>query len=368
MAHIKKKELADGRVRYEVRHRDSGGKERSQTFKTSAAAKAFKVEVESSKYQGGFVDRRAGLISVGQFSKDVLESKTNLTEKSYWGYERLLRLHINPHLGATRLNELSEHDVVLWNAYLKKERAKSVAPKAYSLLRALLNTAVLRRLISASPCKIEKGGFEDHAKPIVLTAEEVFELAAAMKPRYSGAVLVKTFGALRTGELLGLRRSDFNFETGVLNIQRQLDEPKGGGFSFSYPKWNSRGKIALPQFLLERLVKHNELFAQPGVDGLIFPGDRGGPTRKGVWEEQFVKAKMAAGFPDITPHGLRHSGLSLAGAAGGSIAELQQFARHKTARAAMMYQHPFEDSSRKVAGRFDHMVGDALTQKEEDSE
>lgn len=375
MAHIRDKVSADGKATYEVRYRIGGGYERSKTFRTKKEAKAFKVEVEASRYRGGFVDPRAGSITVAKFATEWLNSMFDLGEGTRDFYEMQLRVHIIPRIGHFRLNELSPRDVSLWYQALKVERGKSVAPKAYVRLKAMMNRAVALELISSSPCTIQGGGVEDNAESIAITAEEVFRLASVIKPRYRVAVLLKTFGALRTGELFGLQRSDIDLEGRILRVERQIKEPRGGGFSFTAPKAkkkqkNSKSKrrICLPNFLMEELAQHLEEFSQTGADGLVFPGDKGGPTRRGVWEGQFGKAKIAAGILDVTPHGLRHSGLSLAGAAGSSVAELKEFGGHSSDRAAMMYQHRFEDSGSKVADRLDSIAREAQDQKEEDSE
>ncbi|STY83509.1 Site-specific recombinase XerD [Mobiluncus mulieris] len=65
----------------------------------------------------------------------------------------------------------------------------------------------------------------------------------------------------------------------------------------------------------------------------------------------FAKAKRAV--PDLdqrfTFHGLRHSGLTLAGQSGATLAELMHRAGHTNAETVMIYQHATQDRDAAIA-------------------
>lgn len=78
--------------------------------------------------------------------------------------------------------------------------------KAYRLLRAILNTAVIDKRIRENPCQIKGADKESSPERPVLSVAEVYRLADAIEPRYRALVLLATFGNMRWGELAGLRR------------------------------------------------------------------------------------------------------------------------------------------------------------------
>ena len=62
-----------------------------------------------------------------------------------------------------------------------------------------------------------------------------------------------------------------------------------------------------------------------------------------------VRARDAAGRPDLRFHDLRHSGAVLAAATGATLAELMARLGHCTPQAAMRYQHVAAGRGREIA-------------------
>lgn len=71
----------------------------------------------------------------------------------------------------------------------------------------------------------------------------------------------------------------------------------------------------------------------------------------------FVRAREAAGRPDLRFHDLRHTGAVLAAQAGATLAELMQRLGHSTPEAAMIYQHAARDRDAEIAKRLSAMTG-----------
>ena len=81
--------------------------------------------------------------------------------------------------------------------------------------------------------------------------------------------------------------------------------------------------------------------AEADVDGL--PAD--------VWALAAREAALAAGIPAVTVHELRHTGLTLYGQAGATLADLMARAGHTSAETVMIYQHSSADRDRELAAR-----------------
>jgi integrase len=172
-------------------------------------------------------------VSFREYAATWIEERPGLRPKTIELYRYLLRSHLAPAFGTMLVADIREPDVRRW----RKERldadvsAVTVA-KAYRLLKAVLNTAADDGLIRRNPCRIKGASVEKSAERSVLTARQVFDLAAAIDPRYRALVLLAVFGSLRWGELTALRRSDVDVSTGTVRVFRQLAELPGGGFGF----------------------------------------------------------------------------------------------------------------------------------------
>lgn len=128
--------------------------------------------------------------------------------------------------------------------------------KAYRLLQAMLNTAADDELIRRNLCRIKGAGVEHPAERPVLTMPEVFSLADAIEGRYRMLVLLAVFGSLRWGELMGLRKTDFDLALGLVCIERAVSSV-GSRLIVKKPKTAAGVRtVALPMWLVPELEQH----------------------------------------------------------------------------------------------------------------
>jgi integrase len=170
-------------------------------------------------------------------------------------------------------------------------------------------------------------------------------------------VLLGAWCALRSGEVRELRRKDMNTTTGVLRVERQVVRTQSG-MIVSPPK-SAAGvrEIPMARSLLPVVRRHLLQHAQPGQDGLLFPSPRGQHLSTGSFADMYDAARREAGRPDLRFHDLRHTGLTYVAQAGATLAELQSWAGHSTAQAALRYQHATSDRKTLLAGQLDAMRG-----------
>ncbi len=69
-----------------------------------------------------------------------------------------------------------------------------------------------------------------------------------------------------------------------------------------------------------------------------------------------MKARIAAGRPDLRVHDLRHTGAVLAAQSGATLAELMARIGHSTPQAAMRYQHAAQGRDAVIAARMSEEV------------
>lgn len=327
------------------------------TFASRADARAWLAIQHASLVHGSWTDPELARISLSAYGTRWIREHT-LSPRTRELYEGLFRLHIDPYLGRTRLEDLRLGMIREWRARLRDDgRSESVTAKSYRLLRAILNTAVDDGRITRNPCRIKGADREQPAERPVATVDEVFTLAEHVAPSYRVFVLTAALASLRWGELVALRRRDIDLDDGVIHVRRALIE-RGGTVQVSLPKNNKTRIVAIPRVLIEELRTH---LAGVGADpeSPVFTGERGGTPRRGNWRavSKWPAAVRSAGLPgDFHFHDLRHTGNHLAAQTGASTRELMQRMGHSTVRAAMIYQHATTARSRELADRLDKLI------------
>ena len=136
----------------------------------------------------------------------------------------IVRLHINPTLGAKRLAKLSPKDVhSLYRVKLGKGLSRGRVRKIHVTLNRALKDAVRFRYISRTPTAEVSPPQEYQREINVLTPDQVKQLlSAARGDRLEAAYVLPAIVGLRQGECLSLRYEDIDFDKGTLKIQRTV--------------------------------------------------------------------------------------------------------------------------------------------------
>ncbi len=213
-------------------------------------------------------------------------------------------------------------------------------------------TAVADDLIEANPCRIRAGSKTSRARPIrPATLPELRTIADAMPERFRLAVHLAAWCALRFGEVAELRRKDIDLAGAKIRVRRGVTWVKGVGDIVGAPKSDAGVRdVAIPPHLVSEVRSHLLTHAQPGRDGLLFYSATGGHLRSNSnMHKAFHEARKVARRPDLTFHDLRHTGATLAAAAGATVAELMARIGHATPQMAMRYQHASAERDQAIA-------------------
>lgn len=276
-------------------------------------------------------------------------------------YLMQLRLHIVPTFGTSRLARITTAQVRDWNARLRGPEGPgaSTAAKCYRLLRSILTTAVEDGLIPANPCTIKGAGVEPADERPIPTVAQVHDLVEHLPERMRCVALLAAFVGLRRGEILGLRRGDVDLDRREIAIVRQRQLDRNGNHLVGPPKSDAgRRVLTIPAVLVADLRGHLDAFAQPGDDGYVFTGQKGGPLAPHVWQDAWEKARTEVGIPEIHLHDLRHLAGTLAASTGASTKEVMYRLGHATHQAALRYQHATRQRDRALAAALDDLIGD----------
>jgi integrase len=305
-----------------------------------------------------------------------------------------LRVHVYPTFGDVPLDQITRAAVKAW--YDDLDTGPTAKSHAYSTLRAILNTAVTDdELIAKNPAYLRGAGVRGGRKNLrPASLDELAVMVEAMPERRRLLLLLATWCALRSGELRELRRSDIvlgddgDGDTfGWVHVRRGVVRARTGETErgrrtaslVGLPKTAAGVRaVSIPGFLVPAVRDHLEQYAAPGPDGLLFTADRdldvhlseatlngraasvdtnGKVVTAGFgWRE----ARRRAGRSDLDLHDLRHTGASMAGEAGASMAELMHRLGHSTPGMAMRYQHSSLERDRDLGRRLSARAEKAL--------
>jgi integrase len=247
-----------------------------------------------------------------------------------------------------------------------------MAAKAYRLLRAILTTAVHEDgILSKKPCRVRGADRENPAERPVLTVQQVFQLADAMRHRRLRAmILVTAFATLRWGEVSALRRCDVAADGSWIRVSVAHTEVVGRGIVVGPPKSRAGVRtISVPSAIRPEIVKHLMTYVGPAPDALLFTGPKGGPLRRAHFNNltRWVETVKKIGAPGLHFHDLRHTGNLLAAQTGASTKDLMSRMGHDDMRAALIYQRATSEADRLIADRLSELV-EGREENEDDDE
>lgn len=349
MASIDKR-VRNGQTTWRVRYRDPSGAQRNKSFALKRDADRFLVTVEQSKIVGSYVDPGLARITIGEWAARWLDGQTHLKASTRERYAGIVREHITPRWGTTRLSDVAHSDVQAWVSALARSSAPATVRKVHRVLSLLLATAVKDGRLARNPASGISLPRVIQRERRYLTHAQVHELAAAAG-RYRLPVLFLAYTGVRFGELAALRVSSLDLLRRRAVIAEAVTEVNGT-LVWGTPKGHERRSVPIPRFLVAQLADH---LAAKGPDDLAFPGVKGAVLRVRTFRRAaFDAAAAAIGVPGMHPHELRHTAASLAIASGADVKVIQQMLGHKSATMTLdLYGHLLPDRLDEVADALD---------------
>ncbi len=289
-------------------------------------------------------------------------------------YENRIYDHIIPEIGKIPLNRLTQNDLQQFYARLKRNGRKRFVEKfgaglsdrmvrsCHTTCRSALQKAVAEGLIRINPaigCKLPpKKGREMQ----VLTQAEIIRfLAQADEENYYELLLLELLTGLREGEIVGLKWSDLDLDTGELHISRQVCRV-GGKSVVSKPKTKSSIRtIILPPDLVEVLADYKRyatcewMFPSP-----VNKGEPRNPTS--VYHRTQLILERAR-CKKVRFHDLRHTFATMALENGMDIKTLSAMIGHVSAETTLnIYSHITDTMRQQAAVKIDREIGGCDTQ------
>lgn len=357
------RERSDGR--WEARVRLPDGRRKSLFGKTPEEANRKRLDTLGLIRKGLTVpDDR---LTVAQFLDTWLKThRATVRDSTAAGYESVIRLHLKPRIGKIRLARLTPRDV---QTMLIDLGDAGLAPRTIQLCRTVLRAALQKGVewgdIPRNVADVTQGPRVERSPITPWDADECGRFLAGIQGDRLEALYVCALSlGMRQGELLGLRWTDVDLNTGELRVLQARQRRTG---EFTEPKSRqSRRVLPLPAVTIASLREHRdrqfdekktmeELWNE---SGLVFTTTRGTPL-DGVNVGRYFQRHVARiGVRRIRFHDLRHSAATLLISQGVTLREIMEFLGHsQISLTAETYTHVLPALKRDAADQMDAALG-----------
>jgi integrase len=312
--------------------------------------------------EGTLAARAVGHVTLGDHLERWLAGRRGtLSPKSWQSHERNVRVHISPRIGSLRLCQLSAADLrALYGRLLgPPEGEGDLGPRAVRYVHSTLCQAldqavddgamarnVARQLRSRDLPKLP--GAAVRPAEHTLSPDELHRfLGVARGDRLAALWLLASRTGLRRGEVLALRWSALDWETGTLTVARSraAGQHRAGGTKTLAGLRTIELSVAVRTALrAHRAAQAAERLRAGGTyadNELVFATRWGTPLSPRNLLRRFKQLAARAGLPaTVHLHDLRHTAISHQLAAGVALPEVSAAAGHATpAVTTAVYAH-----------------------------
>ena len=316
-----------------------------------------------------------GRLTVAQHLDLWLEGyvKTNCSQRTFDGYQSIIRNHLAPALGGLQLKELQPAVI---QRYYGKACDSVSARSVHHYHRALsqsLKYAVRQGYLGRNPCELVDPPSWKGKKMRTLTPGEVGVLleTAEGNPYYPVFYAAVSSG-LRQAELLGLRWRDIDLVGASISVSQVLYK-RGGVCEFKEPKTehsrrrvNMTPKLALflASYKAEREAFRQTLEKPLTLDDLVFVTAEGNPVDPSVLSHDFARTVKRAGLSGVRFHDLRHTFASLMLMRKASPKIISAALGHSSVAFTMdVYSHIIDGMQQDAMALLDEVLPDGVSPK-----
>lgn len=354
------KELGKGLYRrsngkISARFTSISGKRIEKYFDNEKDAKEW---LEEAKYK----DRHGGIVLPSDMSVDawfdffIEEIKKPTVRPNTWrNYIERYKQNIKPYIGGMNIGRVTELNCIHILNKMTDDYKNSTIYQTYITMNCMFRSAVRYKHIAVNPvCFKEKGipkskraDADTKIRFLSIEEQKKFLKAAEGTSNYPQYRLILETG-LRSGEVIGLKWSDIDFEKRTISVNRSLE------YRYSTKEWKwgepkNRSYRAIPmtdvcyQLLCEVREKQkcsDVVIADEQFKDLVFINRKGLPTKNSAYDTTLFKLADKAGIERFSMHPLRHTFATRCIEAGMRPKTLQILLGHKSLSVTMQtYVH-----------------------------
>ena len=365
---IRKKEVG-GKIYYEGRYTDPIlHKQKSVCATTERECRQKLKEVFVKITTGVYVTPNKKRVM--DWASEWLDSKQNLKPGTRANYQQHIDDFIVPILGKIYLTDLRPVHCHEFVQQIKKADANGKIRSAKTItniiatLSSMLDSAVRLELISTNPAsRLEKPKVEKKSIKVIEKSQQAEFLSAIKGNAYENIYLLGMHTGARISEVLGLRWSRINLDSGEIIIDAQLQRQRKGVMerTLAPTKTNNIRTVIVPGFIVSMLktvkrtqaenrLKAGEIWNDPF--GLVFTRADGSPIPHTTISNDFKRIATAIGKPELSFHALRHTYATDEIASGTDPKTVADTLGHSTVAMTMdVYAAASTDAKRAAAKR-----------------
>ena len=361
------RQRSDGR--WEGRYVGTDGKQHSVYGRTKTACREALKRKQAEVTTGIWLE--PSKITVADWLDTWLEHYcAHIKVTTLANYKRFVRSYFKPSLGKLKLEKLkAAHIQTMFNSMKLATSSKASIRVALS---SALGCAVRFDLIRENPCEKVKLGKASYRQMNIIDRQQFPAfIEAARRETHGDALTLLLMTGIRSGELRGLRWSDFDADAATLTVSQQLAFD-GKSMIAQTPKSGKSRTIVLIPDAVELLKRHRLEQAKQrlarGYDwietdltrDLIFRKSTGAAYARTTLIGPAARVGEALGLPDLHPHDLRHSYAVAALRAGADVKTVQHNLGHASAKMTMdVYAAYTTDAAQTAAARLSAYWSDA---------
>lgn len=349
-------------AKWKARYTDPSGRDRSRTFARKLDAEKFLERVGADMQKGEWIDPRSNKTRFEDWVDVWWKTTVKLAPSTRRGYDKLLRVHLNPKFRGRRITSIDWIEVELFAAsMLERELSTKTVRDTLSVLSQIMKTAMRARALRENPAA-------GHSMPTrrrrtaVLTMEQVDRLVAHTDDRYKTAIWLLVLAGLRSSELCGLRVMDIDWDAHTLSVNEVQMLVKGEVVVKGPKTATGLRTIPIPKWLVAELHDHIQKRAA-AIGRPLEPSDRiyVSPRGKAMLDHTLWRivdrACDKAGIAHIRPYDLRHSHASLLIDLGAHPKAISERMGHSEIGVTMnVYGHLFDGKQRELTSDLDDLL------------
>ena len=347
------------------------------TSKLDAQRQYNAFEAEIRKGQMAYTQK----FKLAEFAEVWLKDhcEKNLAPKTVQSYRNQLKYRILPALGAKPLTKITPIDIINFLNDLRSKAKRfdgkkeplsdKVIASCFNVLSSMLTDAAHWQVIDSNPCmKVERPKVQ--RKKMVLPEEEnianILKALQCEPLKYKLMITLAIATGLRRGELMGLQWKDINLDTGIISVNRSVQEfkkqfiikaPKTVGSVRSLVVSGSVREV-LKEYKREQDAERAKIYELWEMkEAWVFTQWNGKPMNPGTSGHWWLKFLKRHQLPHMPFHGLRHISATILIAQGVPLKNVSARLGHTDIRTtANIYADALESVDRNAADKMDQYL------------
>lgn len=304
--------------------------------------------------------------------------KSSMKASSYDTLEGTATRYVIPALGSIQLAQLDSDDIQGMITHMKDEgRSHSIVKKAHDCIGAMLKHALIRGDIIRNPMILVNMPSRDlfEKKEIrIFTKDEVRLITEETARQYTTGAPVYAYGdayvlmlntGLRMGEVIGLRKSDWNREERTLHVQRNIQRVKRRDAAGNATKGFELVENSTKTYSGDRVVPLNikatealqRLTERHPDSDVIVCSTKGTMIPPERFERTLYYMLDNLGIERTGTHSLRHTFASLLFASGTDVKTVSKILGHASIQITLnTYIHLIDKADHKAVAALDQAI------------